>query len=244
MMKLPLFADVATQVGRAERIYGISPVVKNILLVAPVVVVLIQAISWLHPVTRELSRWMLRENHPVELLTFVFLLAAAGVGSALAVESRNSRDESLAYGFYGIFSLLLVLVALEEIAWGQWLFGFATPDYWAAINAQGETTLHNIGFLQGHSELLRLVYGLGGLIGVGLCVYPVFQRIAVPALLLPWFLVIVAHASVDVFNDIVPIQIQFDRMMQRTSELIELLIAVSAFLYVRLNMQRIKCRMK
>jgi hypothetical protein len=33
---------------------------------------------------------------------------------------------------------------MEEIAWGQTLFHFATPEAWSALNHQGETTLHNL----------------------------------------------------------------------------------------------------
>jgi hypothetical protein len=40
--------------------------------------------------------------------------------------------------------LLLVLAALEELSWGQHLFGFPTPDWLAGRNLQGEANLHNL----------------------------------------------------------------------------------------------------
>lgn len=35
-------------------------------------------------------------------------------------------------------------MAMEEISWGQRLFGWETPAAWAALNHQGETNLHNL----------------------------------------------------------------------------------------------------
>lgn len=45
-------------------------------------------------------------------------------------------------------SLLLALVLLEELAWGQVIFGWRTPETLREINAQNETTLHNIDWFQ------------------------------------------------------------------------------------------------
>lgn len=36
-----------------------------------------------------------------------------------------------------------------EISWGQRMFGWDTPEWLEAINAQGETNLHNIWLFQG-----------------------------------------------------------------------------------------------
>jgi len=40
--------------------------------------------------------------------------------------------------------LVLVVMAGEEISWGQRIFHWSTPENWAAINAQRETNLHNL----------------------------------------------------------------------------------------------------
>ncbi|AHF63311.1 putative pectate lyase [Synechococcus sp. WH 8109] len=42
----------------------------------------------------------------------------------------------------------MLLVGLEEIAWGQILFGWTTPEKIAAVNAQNQITLHNLEFFQ------------------------------------------------------------------------------------------------
>ena len=47
----------------------------------------------------------------------------------------------------------LSLLLLEELAWGQVIFGWRTPELMQEINAQNETTLHNIGWFQDRLDL-------------------------------------------------------------------------------------------
>ncbi|XOF34373.1 MAG: hypothetical protein ACL93V_03490 [Candidatus Electrothrix sp. YB6] len=233
-----MIAKIATEIKESENIYHIKPHIKNAIILTPIVIVLLQTILWLYPATRYLSIWMLKENSPVELLTFMLLFVDGVVGLLFAAKIKECGEEKLVYGFYALFSIGLLFVALEEIAWGQWLFGFETPEIWKSINRQKETTLHNLAGLQGHSEIMRLIFGAGGLIGILLSFHPVFRKVGAPALLLSWFAVIALHASIDVLNDFVAIQKRFDYAIMKTSELIELLIAISAFLYIRLNARR------
>ena len=161
---------------------------------------------------------MLKENHPIEVLTAAIFAISGVIGLKLARNARRCGEESFVYCFYTIFSIGLLFIAMEEIAWGQWLFGFETPKAWEAINQQGETTIHNIYGLSGHSEIWRLIIGVGGISGIWLSVYPPFQKIGVPAILFPWFIIISAHAFIDVYNDFIPIQKQFDDYVMRTDE--------------------------
>ncbi|NMH88170.1 hypothetical protein [Flavivirga algicola] len=130
---------------------------------------------------------------------------------------------------------------MEEISWGQWFFHFETPESWAKINGQGETTLHNLHGLQGHSEVLRMVFGLGGLFGIALGYFNKLKKISVPPILFLWFLIIFCHAAVDFIQDRVSISARYDFAIVKTSEFIELLIAGSSFLYLWLNFRKLKC---
>lgn len=47
-----------------------------------------------------------------------------------------------------ILSLGLILVALEEISWGQRIFGFTNPEYFQKNNIQYEVSLHNLATVQ------------------------------------------------------------------------------------------------
>ena len=44
--------------------------------------------------------------------------------------------------------VVLGLLLLEELAWGQVIFGWRTPELMQELNAQNETTLHNIGWFR------------------------------------------------------------------------------------------------
>lgn len=72
------------------------------------------------------------------LITGVFLVAA---GVTALIEKKRK--------FYAcilliIVGLLFFSASLEEVSWGQRLFGFATPDYLRDINGQNELNVHNI----------------------------------------------------------------------------------------------------
>lgn len=203
-------------------------------LFPPVIFVLFAAALAL-PVTRSAAIWMLSENRPVEMLTFILLLLAGVRGLRLFYRLRTLGESALFYGFYFIFAAGLILTAMEEIAWGQQFLTFQTPLALQEINMQGETTIHNIRGLHGHTEYFRLLFGVGGLIGIYLGFYKKLAVISPPRRLLVWFLVIAAHALVDVTNDIVPIHKNFDAAISWLAELIEFLIAGAAFIYLSVN---------
>lgn len=195
------------------------------------------ALLLLIPATARAMRWLLAEDHPVEALTFMALLGASVMALRLAWLHRHGFPWWVR-GVYLLLALAFLGIAMEEVSWGQRWVGFETPGVFRQVNRQGEVTLHNIGVLQGRSEWMRLCAGLGGLLAVAARRIPALYRIAAPAVLQSWFLVITAHAVVDAFNDIVPLGRGFDFLMQRTSEVVELLIGLAALLYAWLNAQR------
>ncbi|MEM7215635.1 MAG: hypothetical protein AAF423_08835 [Pseudomonadota bacterium] len=54
---------------------------------------------------------------------------------------KGSWNGGLLYGLYG---LLLLLIVLEEVNWGQSAFGWKVPEYFYAISSVGETNLHSL----------------------------------------------------------------------------------------------------
>lgn len=184
------------------------------------------------PQTREFTKLILDENNVVEVLTFVACLIGGGFGLQYAYQLFKEKENPLFVLFFAIFSIGLIFIGMEEISWGQQFLGFATPESFAVINEQKETTLHNINGMSGNSEYLRLLYGIGGAFGVLLLAFKPLRKIAVPFFLLPWFLVIAGHSVVDVFNDIVPIHKNFDALISELAELVEMLIAFSALIYI------------
>ena len=201
----------------------------------PILVIIVVVILWMFPFTRRATLWMVREDHPVEMLTFLFFLFGGILGLILASRIKKTGEKYIVYTFYYLFSIALLIIAMEEIAWGQWFLGFETPEAWFSINGQGETTLHNLNGLQGHSDMLCFVFGVGGLIGVYVSYFPTLHKIGVPNVLISWFVIIAVHGLFDALNDYMTIQEEFDRFISRTDEIIELLIAMSSILYIYLK---------
>jgi hypothetical protein len=110
-------------------------------IVATAIVV---AVTYHVPEQRELLRDLTREGSLYESATAVVLaLSAVYVLSVLA--RRNTY--ALARWqrrFLVLIGALLVLAALEEISWGQHLFGFDPPEFFVRHNRQRELNLHNL----------------------------------------------------------------------------------------------------
>jgi len=82
------------------------------------------------------------EDAGVEYLGF-FLLLLTGL-ILLCLARRDERNPAWLRWIYLFFGCAFVWAAGEEVSWGQRLFGFETPDFLRAVNAQGEFNIHNI----------------------------------------------------------------------------------------------------
>lgn len=198
----------------------------------PFVVTFLFALALTIPFSRDAATEMLSENRPVELLTTVFLLIAAVVAVQLVRMSRRAEAPTWVVAFYGLFALAGFLVAMEEIAWGQWLLGFETPEAMSEINRQNELTIHNVEGFHGRTEFLRMTFGLGGLFGVWLGFRETFRRVAPPLFLVGWFVVIVGLAIPDLTNDLFGLDGSVWALFDYLSELNEFLIALVSLIFL------------
>lgn len=114
-----------------------------------------------------LFSFLLREDSLLEWLQVVGYLTASISGLLVAIRLRGSAHPVLALLFLAL-ALGCFFVAGEEIAWGQRILDVSTPEALREINRQQETTLHNIGSLQGAFNLLQMLLGLYGGLGVWL----------------------------------------------------------------------------
>jgi hypothetical protein len=78
----------------------------------------------------------------VEQLTVLVLLPGIAAG-AWALLARRIAPRS-ARAWLGLWVAACLYFAGEEASWGQWWFGWETPEALAALNDQGETNLHNV----------------------------------------------------------------------------------------------------
>jgi hypothetical protein len=149
-----------------------------------------------------------QEDRPLEWASALFLLGAAGLFGLHALRALRDRINLV---LAGGLCLVLLVIGMEEISWGQRLFGFATPDRLAEMNWQAEFNFHNV-----QTDLSETLYYFGA--GLFLIALPLLRDLLPVSLveskwlaLAPRRSVAVVSAPVAVFNyghwDLLPIQL-------------------------------------
>ncbi|MEW5757585.1 MAG: hypothetical protein AB1810_14920 [Pseudomonadota bacterium] len=118
-------------------------------------------LAWNWPV---LMMWATFEDLTGEWTQVFFFAATCLVAGRLAWDAGRYRV------FFILLGLACFYVAMEEISWGQRIFGFASPEYFRTQNLQGEINIHN--FFTGPFAT-TLKHGLAYLIAAGLIGYGV-----------------------------------------------------------------------
>jgi hypothetical protein len=111
----------------------------------------------------ELFYWLTAEDSVIEVMQFLQVLIAGllfAINVLLLLRRRNFPVGLL----YLLVALGAVFIAGEEIAWGQRIFGWATPQSLQEINVQNETTLHNISWAHTLFIWAALLAGMYGTI--------------------------------------------------------------------------------
>lgn len=103
--------------------------------------------------------WLGSEDNVVEYLSALFGVVGAAFFAGVVLAAWDLPDGSpnrrLTLVFAALCALALFLLGMEEISWGQRLFGFGTPESFTA-NRQGEVNLHNF-----FTTPIHTVYRLG-----------------------------------------------------------------------------------
>ncbi len=143
-----------------------------------------------------------------------------------------------------IGSLSCLYIAGEEMSWGQHFFHWRTPDYWAAINQQNETNLHNAYLISEGlpRSILEIFIAIGGL-GVPLVAvfYPGLRACRVSLFLPPPALVPTSlGAAVFKLLDRVQQSGHLTDLLLRPSETIETYLYFFILAYLIVFARRIK----
>lgn len=97
---------------------------------------------WLIQNDKEFYLSIVQEDECIEwATTWAFLFAS--VGCIFGAIRGNNRFKDFQWFYIGL-SLFCFLVAMEEISWGQRIFGYRPPSYFLENNYQQEFTVHNI----------------------------------------------------------------------------------------------------
>ena len=112
------------------------------------------------------------ESGLIEIATVLFLLVAIGYSiSGISIAGRLDIR-----GFLKAWLVLMILgssyFALEELSYGQHMFGWEAGETFSELNDQQETNLHNIHAI--FDQVPRAILTLGILVG-GI-IYPLYRR--------------------------------------------------------------------
>lgn len=115
---------------------------------------------------KKYNDWYVREDGLIEWLTVVALLLGCFVSIYRARILRPFRGLTFQLCLFFLAGLFF-FGAGEEISWGQRIFEWKSPAFFAFNNSQGETNLHNL--VVGGVKLNKLIFGL--LLGIGVVFY-------------------------------------------------------------------------
>lgn len=103
--------------------------------------------------------YVYEEDGILETATAILLLVSV-VGFGLCARIAAAAGRRAAAAILATMAVLCFLFMMEELSWGQRIFGWDTPEGIERINAQNETNLHNV--FQGANQLFRLVVAIVG----------------------------------------------------------------------------------
>ena len=136
-------------------------------LVNGVVLALAAALGLLSETASDSYYAVVQEDGPVEWVTFWAFAAAAGLAVRELVVSPGRRRWGLA-----AVAALCAFIALEEISWGQRLFGYRPPVYFLEHNFQQEFNLHNVASVSLRKLAVQALIAGYGIVLPLLCTIP------------------------------------------------------------------------
>lgn len=110
------------------------------------------------------------ESGLIEQMTAGVLAISVGFGVSI-LRRHNALPSPWLKPWFVLFTFGALYFLGEEVSWGQHLFGWGTPESFAALNDQSETNLHNLGGTwgtlldQGPRSLLTAAALIGGVLG-------------------------------------------------------------------------------
>ena len=189
------------------------------------------------------SKWVIPEGYGIlEFFQFIILLVALAIALRLLFKPFvRKRPFVFAVSIFAVLGC--IYTAGEEMSWGQHLFHWNTPEYWAMVNRQQETNLHNAypAFERWPRTMVELGAVIGGiLVPIAAAFFPRMRsnRLSLflpAAALLPIAVIAIGFALEDVLNQKRFIQ----QLVHRPSEAVELYLYYFIFAYLLIFTRRI-----
>lgn len=136
---------------------------NRVILLTPFVLALFLWIARMWPMNYFLE--IVKEDRIIEYSQF-FVLFGGGIFTGHQVlRAWRSGNRSWQVYVMALVSFALLVIAGDEISWGQRLLGLTTPESIAAVSRQGEITIHNLDYFEwlvGRAYFALALLGLFG----------------------------------------------------------------------------------
>lgn len=222
-----------------RKIYNISSVLAYIIFLSPFLLLFFTCLFLQVSLTRSTTVSIIVDNQLVmRSITSIFLIASGFLGLRLILRMRKYKEDSGVVLFYLILSLVFILIGMEKIMWGQLYFQSNDLTNSSNLNLDSETIFHSIKFWRRHLEIFPMTFGLAGLFGIWISKRKKINKISPSFILWPWFIIIAVISAIDLsfdfYKNFPALKIAIDEL----EEVIEMMVGISAFLYILLNSRR------
>ena len=218
---------------------------RTALIIAAIPILIMLGMVAIVPIP-DLFVWVTAENSWMEWLQFLLILASSLIFARLSLLLFQSHQARI-----GALCLLVAVgtffVAGEEIAWGQHIFGWGTPEALEAVNVQQETTLHNISSAHAIFVYAVMVAGLFGTVMALGSVWwnkrqqSVLSRLLFPPLCLaPAFFMPFGYRFARLFLGIDTLFPDFIFHITKFSEVTELCLYFGLVVFAWLNLRQLR----
>lgn len=137
--------------------------------------------------SRDVFARLSKEDHIVETVQVAVLVLAVFWSAQIAKILFKKKDTMNAVIFL-IAAIVLILVAGDEISWGQRIFHLVTPDMIANNNDQQEITIHNLTNVAGFVGIGYVAIGFyGAFAWITQFLSPIFKKKPLLYYIPPWF---------------------------------------------------------
>jgi len=151
LLRLLSVADPSSHQGRARAVW----------VLLAVLVLLVVGLKTGSPDRDAYKNLVFGEGGLVEWSQVLVLVLATRAAWLIGTDLNARLEERRPGRLFQFGAACLALVLMEELAWGQVIFSWRTPPLLNEINAQNETTLHNIGWFQDRLDVGTFLATLG-----------------------------------------------------------------------------------
>jgi hypothetical protein len=181
-----------------------------------------------------------KEDGPVEYATAIFYFLASLFSGIICFISFKQKKKFFAI-LYLLLSSVFLVIAFEEISWGQRIFLFETPKY-LEDNIQNESNFHNLPIFNNYKRYSILLVGVTGFIlWVGFTFYdklkikPITKFFAPQGFILPYLISVIIFYGMDIFQKHLPKSPEgflLNIFVWPDHEVFEFLLSVGIFIFV------------